>query len=143
MSPRGGSANMGVTDPDATGANRVNNTSTIIIDESGPCLLGGQGEPILGITPIIDSGCGDTNGVNEVDLSTIKLYPNPTEGMIRIDYVSGFSGYAVLNHLGQIIQQGNFNSDFLSLDLKQCASGSYILMLTNDSQFGYVKIMKI
>jgi len=143
MFPKGSNTNGGVTDPDADGANRVNNVSDAIINQSGTCLLGGQGDPISGISPIIDVNCGDTNGTAEVDLSTIKLYPNPTGRIVRIEEVSEFSEYALSNSYSHIIQRGGITGDFLSLDLKEIPSGAYILMLSNDSQFGYIKIIKI
>lgn len=141
MYPAGGFLVTGITDNDAEGANRVTTTSDLIINQSGQCAL--NEESISNVIPISDGNCGNTNGTTEIDLSSLKLYPNPTNSIVKVDEVSEFSEYVLRNAQGRIVQKGTIDTNSFQLYLRGNPSGVYLLMLTNDSYFGYLKIIKI
>ncbi|MFM9949366.1 MAG: zinc-dependent metalloprotease [Saprospiraceae bacterium] len=131
----------GITENDATGANKVTTTSDIIINQSGQCFL--EENPISGVIPISDGNCGETNATKEIDLSSFKIYPNPTSSTVSIEGVTGFSFYQLMDGQGRIVQKGAISNDIFQLDLTQNHAGIYLLMLANRYNFGYVKIIKI
>jgi hypothetical protein len=141
MYPSQGFFVTGITENDATGANRVNATSNAIINQSGQCFLGEN--LISGVIPISDGNCGDTNATREIDLSSLKIYPNPTSSIVSIEGITDFVSYQLMDGQGRIVQKGAISDDIFQLDLTQNHAGIYLLMLANRYHFGYVKLIKI
>ncbi len=76
--------------------------------------------------------------VSEQSLGGITIYPNPTDGQIRIQGIHNLTGYAILNSLGQTVLSGESEKDF-TLNTR-LDSGVYLLKLTNGAE---VKVTKI
>jgi hypothetical protein len=72
-------------------------------------------------------------GIDEVEAGTFLVYPNPSQGRLKI--VHGFGNEAlsvqVVNLLGQTIYQDVATNSVIELDLSDKAQGSYILILRN------------
>jgi len=68
--------------------------------------------------------------------SIVKLYPNPTSGILNVDFRGAQVDEVVINNLlGQKILQENLNSDQMSkIDLTSFEIGIYILSLKNKGQ---------
>ena len=85
----------------------------------------GQGTTVSGsVTVTIRSW-----GMGENALNSLKVYPNPTNGIIRIESVTTTTGYKLFNSMGQVILEGQTDSD-LRID-SQLSSGIYFLELSN------------
>ncbi len=85
------------------------------------------------------------DGVNTFDNSSsiFSAYPNPTYGIINVS-LANFenSSYQLYDILGKQIQQGNFISSQLVLDISNEGNGQYILRIISNGQSKDYKIIK-
>src|SRR5690606_6372753 len=57
----------------------------------------------------------------------IKLYPNPTNGLLDIETSQEIQSYEVYNLIGQRLLSGSFTG---TIDIKDISKGTYIIKLT-------------
>ncbi|PCI99591.1 MAG: hypothetical protein COB15_03780 [Flavobacteriales bacterium] len=129
-------------------------TPYVAFNWSGGINQSGQG-PILdtltstttyNLFVIDNNGCVSsiTSHVVNVDLCTgiaentngfiNKIYPNPTEGIINIDFANKTVFPIIINVIdmnGQLVQQKTFNNNGTVIDLSQLPKGIYLLNNTN------------
>ena len=134
------------------------NTST---DENPAAHVYGWGSGTYTVSLTVTNQCGsdtytsdvyidqDTNtSVNDVNLAeNVKVYPNPTEGLVNLNIVSVVSSevsYQVVDMTGSLLYSnkavsmgGNFND---VLDLSSYAKGVYFVKVTVGDQFMVQKI---
>ncbi|MBL7814383.1 MAG: T9SS type A sorting domain-containing protein [Saprospiraceae bacterium] len=77
----------------------------------------------------------DTSVIVEHDL---KIYPNPTEGYIRIDYQGLIYKIEVINYLGQTVMYPLANE----INISGLASGYYIIKIESDKGTHFEKIIR-
>ena len=92
------------------------------------------------------------DGINDISLTNIKLYPNPTHDnfVIEIDETMARTGnlkMEIYNSLGQLIQTGynmvfDNNSSTL-ISLSKFGSGTFIVKFYNEDFEKYFKVIKI
>jgi bacillolysin len=79
---------------------------------------------------------------------TITVYPNPFTDNLSVQIPGDLSGkgvFEVLNHMGQIVYSGNYNSsgkETVSIPLGELSPGYYILRLRNENRIAACKIIK-
>ena len=78
--------------------------------------------------------------------SLIKVYPNPTTGIIKIsleNYPDPIIGECRIYNLnGTVLKHTKLNSSFTEVSLSDCINGTYIMrLIINDKLFDY-KIIK-
>ena len=72
-------------------------------------------------------------------LSQVKVYPNPSEGMIHLEGIQGPTTYSLINTHGQVVLQGQCNGN---MDLQHGLSqGVYFLRLADNSSVSIRKIV--
>lgn len=82
------------------------------------------------------SGCDEFNGI-PMELNgegQLKIYPNPTSDVLNIKLPNSMVGnydYTVVNLEGNIVSQGNINSDLNTIDVSSFSAGKYVLTLSN------------
>jgi len=83
-----------------------------------------------------------TLGTNDLDLASLKYYPNPTDSELTISYKEVIKSVEVYDVLGKQIQRLNFDANEVRLNLSNLSSGTYMVKVftTNGSQF--IKIVK-
>lgn len=77
--------------------------------------------------------------------SAIKVYPNPTNGLVNIQFPNGFKGsYSLFDRMGKQILTQISSSIETQISLEKYASGMYLLVLSNENgkQIQTYKIMK-
>jgi hypothetical protein len=79
-------------------------------------------------------------GVNEIDNSIIKIYPNPFDDYINIDNKNSIFNYTITDLLGQEIKSGSSSTKIE--DLKNLQNGIYILQINCDNKVWTRKILK-
>lgn len=75
----------------------------------------------------------------------IKVYPNPTDGIVNIEFGLQFrqNGTYTLSAInGLLIMQGNLTSTINMLNMKDLAKGTYILLVETDEVKEKFKIVK-
>ena len=129
---------------DATG-NRILRTKTINLSRGG------------GMTKSAVSNGQNTENISDMALAEVRnedllgerkvvIYPNPTQGMIRIE----FQGYGVVkdarlllfNMQGKLLRQINKAEPSNTLDLSQYPAGMYILQMIEGKAKSEWKIIK-
>ena len=72
-----------------------------------------------------------TLGVDESLSNTVSVYPNPSEGLFRVEG-QGMRNIAVFNVYGQCVLSEAVNGDELTIDMRQYANGIYALRVVTD-----------
>ncbi len=67
------------------------------------------------------------------EMGTVKVYPNPSEGMINIESENEFSNVKILNMLGQVVYNSHVKTHNYSVGTSQLVSGLYILQLQTEN----------
>ena len=90
---------------------------------------------------ITSNGCVDTSvcmlvdftGLDEINNSTIKVYPNPTNASfnIEVDINVVGSNYFIFDQLGKVVQKGFISSASQILDVAELSKGIYNLTIDN------------
>ncbi|NHN24279.1 T9SS type A sorting domain-containing protein [Flavobacterium jejuense] len=78
-------------------------------------------------------------------LNELKVYPNPTDDLVTIQFQNDFKGsYSLFNQLGKQILTHTINSLETQISLEKCTSGMYLLVLSSDNgeQIQTYKILK-
>lgn len=86
------------------------------------------------------SGC-ETSGainavytsINEFSKKIVSVYPNPSNGLVRIDSPSKMSTIQVINSIGQVVKLIQSNALSASLDLRELPVGQYVLRCILDN----------
>ncbi len=71
-----------------------------------------------------------TAGIADVVMRSIKVYPNPSNGIFTVD-IATEAQYNVYGILGQLVAEGQFASGDNALDLSDLSNGIYILKITD------------
>lgn len=81
--------------------------------------------------------------INPIVLDTdLKVYPNPVENYLTLDYDGFISDVAIFDMQGQDVVVEDFNSDLSKLDMSGLAYGNYILKITADDEVRTVNVFK-
>ncbi len=111
---------------------RVQNCPPPPLNSQAP--LAAQSETV--VAPTVD-------GVNTIDNVRALVYPNPTYGIVNISLANFENAtYQLYDISGKLVQQGQFTSGQLMLDISNEGSGQYILRILSNGQRQDYKIMK-
>jgi hypothetical protein len=131
---------------DVLGVNNSEELMTVATDLNGNYVVGGYARSTIflnhpTIAPLTTNGgfsdffiakLGTTPceplSIEEPIKNKIKLYPNPTGGILYIE-ADNLQGYAVYNLLGQELIKGAFKGNF-TINLEGLSQGTYLVRLT-------------
>jgi len=83
----------------------------------------------------------DNSGIYNATYENIEIYPNPTNGILNINFASAqIREIEIVNLTGQIVKQANINSDKIELDLSELAEGTYFVRVKTDASVSITKI---
>jgi len=85
---------------------------------------------------------GTTVSVSENHIAGLKVYPNPTNGMIAVNAQENIQNIAIVNLAGQVVKTFDNNGLNAQLDVSDLAAGNYILKITTDKTVGSYQITK-
>ncbi|MES2863811.1 MAG: LamG-like jellyroll fold domain-containing protein [Bacteroidota bacterium] len=98
-----------------------------------------------------ENGCSSTPfavtvtvvlGNDTFDNANFNLYPNPTSGVITLQYSSEITEVSVLNLLGQTILNKKLNSTETTIDLSNLPSAAYFVKVVSEGKIKIVKVIK-
>ena len=69
-------------------------------------------------------------GVFEDTFSKFKIYPNPTNGRVTIDWASDTYYYSILNFMGKVLKSG-YAEQRKTIDVSDLKAGNYILQIAD------------
>ncbi len=76
---------------------------------------------------------GSTLSVNEFENNEVKIYPNPSNGIISFYNIEREMNVKIYDFLGRIIKNSTIDTDKNTLDLSKQSKGVYILVLSNST----------
>ncbi len=85
----------------------------------------------------VEEGCLLTS-VNEIAESKVSVYPNPTNGLIKIDTDQNFSSIKIFNVAGRLLLDQNFTNE---INIGVFVSGIYLLELSGKDEVYRKKII--
>ncbi|NRA10538.1 MAG: T9SS type A sorting domain-containing protein, partial [Crocinitomicaceae bacterium] len=80
-------------------------------------------------------------GINEIVDNGVKVHPNPTESIIKLESDEEITDVQLIDIAGNSILIDAFNKD--SLDLTSLTSGTYFLSTTTNKGTSTIKIVKL
>ncbi|RZL18976.1 MAG: T9SS type A sorting domain-containing protein, partial [Pedobacter sp.] len=78
----------------------------------------------------------------EFNVNQLRVYPNPVQDMLTIDYSETIQGVQVFNMLGQMVYNRNTNASQVKIDMSAMATGTYIVQMTVNGITKNVKVIK-
>jgi hypothetical protein len=129
LAPAAGSATAVVITPNALPP--LSPSVTLVYNVVGTFTANGCKTPFATINHIVVPCTGlVTNGLEGSD---IKFFPNPTaSGKSVISGLEGKNNVSIFNLLGEVVLTQNTESETMSIDLSDFASGNYLVKITND-----------
>lgn len=83
----------------------------------------------------------DITNVNQPNLPKVSIFPNPTTGILNIDGFAKTSyDFKIMNILGGIVNQGKIDNNIV--DVSGLTNGTYLLILSNESEINSVRFIK-
>ncbi len=83
-----------------------------------------------------------TLGTTDFDSTSFNYYPNPTNGILNVNYASEISKIEVSNILGQEVMVKNINAKEGQIDMQFLPSGTYLVKVSSDDKVKTIKIVK-
>lgn len=81
-------------------------------------------------------------GLEDNTTAAIAVYPNPTNGQLTIDNISGTTAFKVVTVSGQVVLNGELSTAANTVDLSSFEDGIYVLQLFQEQEIQSVRIIK-
>jgi hypothetical protein len=80
----------------------------------------------------------------EIQLKQLRIWPNPGNGLVQVEWPAGSKNIQVLNSMGQVVWEASLNSQApVTLDLQLLPAGMYFLRLEHQGTVYQAKYLKI
>lgn len=83
-----------------------------------------------------------TLGSNKFDRAKLAYYPNPTQGILNIQYAETIERVEIYNTIGQLVGTQDFSSNQITVDMGNLSNGTYLLKLHIDGYQQLIKVVK-
>lgn len=83
-----------------------------------------------------------TLGREDLDLASLKYYPNPTDSELTVSYKEAIKQIEVYDVLGKQVKKQTFDSNEVRVNVGNLSSGTYMVKIKTDSGSQFVKIVK-
>ncbi|AEA43481.1 PKD domain-containing protein [Fluviicola taffensis] len=80
--------------------------------------------------------------VEDNQIATISVYPNPTDGKLTLSNVTGNTSFKVVSVSGQVVLDGVVSNTANTIDLSSFENGIYVLQLTQEQALQTIRIVK-
>lgn len=81
-------------------------------------------------------------GINKLDVSRLKVFPNPTDSQITIEYKEQIDAVEIYSLLGQKVIEQKTYTDEVQVDLSQLTTGTYMVKIVVGNNTQLIKIVK-
>lgn len=81
-------------------------------------------------------------GLENNEIATVSVYPNPTDGKLTLSNLIGNTGFKVISTSGQVVLSGLVSNTANSIDLSSFENGIYVLQLTQEQGVQTIRIVK-
>lgn len=83
-----------------------------------------------------------TLGVNNLDIDSLRYYPNPIDNELTISYHQKIDQVEIYSITGQRIFSQKFDVELVKIDFSRFNSGAYMVRVSSESQSQFVKVIK-
>lgn len=118
--------------PLATGTQLVSGTTYYVVSTSAQ----GCRSAAFAVTVTV------TLGNNSFDLAGLKLYPNPVNSLLNVDYTDTITAIEVFNIVGQKVTAKNVNALSTTVDMSNLAAGTYFVKVQAANAARTIKVVK-
>ena len=114
----------------------------IIYKESQNCQISNNGVELRAL--VISSEEHEEIKQIESEISTLDIFPNPTNGIVTIQdsFKDEFRSVSLYNSLGSKVISKNYNSNNYKIDITDLPNGVYMLVITTDTGIQKQQIIK-
>ncbi len=84
-----------------------------------------------------------TVGIDELELRTISVYPNPATDILYVNHPSINYSLEVINLMGEVVLKAENKFNTTSLELSNLKSGVYFLTIDSEGQQKQMKFLKL
>jgi Secretion system C-terminal sorting domain len=81
-------------------------------------------------------------GINDVDISQLKVFPNPVEGIVQIESNSKIDMIVIFDGLGRKLITNEVGNTSISMDVTDLPSGQYIMQVYTENSVVYRVLTK-
>ncbi len=81
-------------------------------------------------------------GTPSFDAKSVKMYPNPSNGIVNIDSIELIDSISIVNILGQTIMNKEINASTFTFDISNLNAGQYFLQLNSSNGKAVKKLVK-
>ncbi len=82
----------------------------------------------------------DPDGIGELSREAINIYPNPTNGLFRIEGIPG-NRFEVFNTHGKLIKSGSLHYEVQEIDLTNVTPGIYVVRVLDERSYRTGKVI--
>ncbi len=97
----------------------------------------------LNFYPYLSNYLGLTNtGIKtELQNNAITIHPNPAKHTLNIDFEPNKTNdnYLIINNIGKIVLEGNFNQNTNEINVERLQNGIYQLVINNYQTIKFIK----
>jgi len=83
-----------------------------------------------------------TLGTEGFDTANFNFYPNPTSGILNINYSKKISDVSVVNLLGQVVLNKKINATEVQIDLSSFPMATYLIKVVSEGKTQMIKVLK-
>lgn len=81
-------------------------------------------------------------GLQDSEIKTVSVYPNPTDGKLALSGISGNTAFKLISVSGQVVLNGVVSTTANTIDLSSFEDGIYVLQLTQEQGLQSIRIVK-
>jgi len=81
-------------------------------------------------------------GLNDLDLASLKYYPNPTDSELTISYKEAIKSIEVYDLAGKQVKSQQFDSNEVRINVSTLAAGTYMVKVHTNTGSQFIKIVK-
>ena len=123
----------------ANGLLTASSNGTVIVTASANDASGVSGTKTITISY-------QTVGINDLVFNNLSIFPNPTTGLINLDFIEtlypiAIGSVRIMSLSGKVIKE--FNADAKQLDISTLNTGIYFLEIANEERRSIIKIVKL
>ncbi len=81
-------------------------------------------------------------GLNDLDLASLRYYPNPVDSELNISYKEAIQSVEVYDLLGKQIKTQKFDANDVKIDVSNLSAGTYMIKVHTNTGSQFIKIIK-
>jgi hypothetical protein len=90
----------------------------------------------------VTASVGACLDLENFDATNLQWYPNPTTGILNINYSKNIEEVSVINLLGQTLFTNKTKANEVQLDLSKLPTASYFVKVVSDGKSKIIKVIK-